>query len=145
MNTKVLGYAYEINPLDFCIVSFTEDEIKKNILKYSLQFKKEDAKKMIDDLKYIAKFTFNELGWEEDIREEGFFVIPDEIESHIVYALKQDNNGQTFIYSKVKLPHLEIYDNYLELSIKKCRYHSASNYSEKEKIKFEQQINKIFK
>ena len=52
--------------------------------------------------------AMNDVGWEGDVRE-GPYIIPVLAEVEVLHAVawKQDNNGNTFIWSPVPLPHLD--------------------------------------
>lgn len=50
---------------------------------------------------------FKAAGWEGDVREGPFvFSVPAESDMQWGLALKQDNNGTTFVASPVAMPHL---------------------------------------
>lgn len=67
-------------------------------------------------LEYLVAVTkmFNEfhdvflaMGWEGDIRDGPYVMsIPDQPSCAMAYAIKQDNNGDTFVASTIPLPHL---------------------------------------
>ncbi len=68
---------------------------------------KNDFRKFV----YAAWLAFNDIGWEGDSRSGHWncWALPDADSGflHWLIAVKQDNNGQTFLASPVPLPHLD--------------------------------------
>lgn len=69
-----------------------------------------DMRAWADGLVEIAMddVSLDDIGWEGDVRE-GPFIFPIPAEVTVLHAVvwKQDNNGNTFVWSPVSLPHLD--------------------------------------
>lgn len=64
-----------------------------------------DGNEALKDIKAV----FIELGWEGDVREGPYVVViptDDSYDPKYIVALKQDNNGETFLASPIPLEHL---------------------------------------
>ena len=106
----MLVYCYQLDtPIDFWIGAMTEDEL---FAAAERAFPDENAPhrvaRKIRALERLARDGFRGLGWEGDVREGPYyFGLPTEHELTFGYALKQDNNGTTFVAAPFPLPWLE--------------------------------------
>lgn len=98
-------YSYEIPPIDFRwehlnspehILATIKNDDDWEISAHIFEAAYENAKKLASS-----------LGWEGDALEEAVFFVPVEGEFRYGFALKQSNNGTTYIISPIPLPHLE--------------------------------------
>lgn len=63
-------------------------------------------------IKSVGKILIDHAGWDGKNREKNTWYLsaipdPDYSDSALILAIKQDNNGTCFIFSQLKLAHLE--------------------------------------
>lgn len=120
---KTTLYAYQINPVDWWAGALTLQEVMDRIRAEGLESRlpwpgdpdpeghEEPAVARLLGLYEAARVAAYEAGWEGDIRTGPYaWMLPNpdgggELEP-FAFAWKQDNNGATFVVSKVALPHL---------------------------------------
>lgn len=102
-------YCYKLPPIDFWEGAMTGGDLLSTMRTW-----RGDLGAVIgylssvDELERSAQDGFRELHWEGDIREGPYyFAVPGEADMIPGYALKQDNNGTTFVACTVELPHLD--------------------------------------
>ena len=116
MDDNGRGYAYAIGPIDHWIgwstlrgaalAQVDDAQTEDHGYAYSQEWLIDHMGNQLE----AAKKMFLELGWEGDIREGPYVTaipLTDECNFGLLFALKQDNNGQTFIWSPVPLPYLK--------------------------------------
>jgi len=109
-------YIYEMPPIDYFVPFKTLEQIIVDVEKEVYSEQVEGTKQTILKLVETAKECFRKYTlWEGDGR---VYVsgLPDVDYANSFYLImiKQSNNGTTFLYSPVELPHLE---EYLEATI----------------------------
>lgn len=114
-------YCYHIMPIDHwdgmrTAQQVIEDAVKRMVgagfddgeiwTRFDIEMVRDACNSMIRLLK-LAAIGFRRVGWEGDMREGPFFFsMPGEVNTLMGVALKQDNNGGTFVGSPVPLPNL---------------------------------------
>ncbi len=106
-------YFYAISPIDYGWEQMASvREHAKRIIDDSY-----DLKSAGEEIAELGKFVDKALkhgsdhGWEGDFRiEPHVFVMPGEVSCSVGVMWKQDNNGETFVASKVRLPWLDSLD-----------------------------------
>lgn len=107
-------YYYATGPIDYFAGTVSIEELKKQIIKETLDFQDSDLifNNIIRELEIakvnIAKYSL----WEGDIIEGPFvFAIPDPdiVGMQYGFVWKQRNNGTTFIASPCAIPWIEEY------------------------------------
>jgi hypothetical protein len=68
----------------------------------------DELRRFIKDLS-SAMEAFNSMGWQSTVTSDGVFYVPLENEFHYGFALKESDNGTTYIASPIPFPHLEEY------------------------------------
>jgi hypothetical protein len=111
---KMTWHTYEVPPIDFGWENLNSvQEIASRLLEKSLGSK---LKNDIDDSDLqsflrswnSAKEAASEKGWDGDLSLEPVVMwIPNHTEFNYGFALKQDNNGTTYVISPVRMPWLE--------------------------------------
>ena len=98
-------YSYEILPIDFRWEHLNSPEHVLATIKNDDDW---ELSAYIFEAAYeAAKKLAYSLNWDGDISEEAVFFVPIEGEFMYGFALKQSNNGATYIISPIPLPHLE--------------------------------------
>lgn len=100
-------YCYAISPIDWWDCTMTAEELLRSeggVSRYSCAL--EGVR--IGALQDAAMEAFRAIGWEGDFREPArFFALPGDGGMEVGVAIKQDNNGSTFIGSPYPLPWLQ--------------------------------------
>ena len=102
-------YNYAIPPIDFYWSKLKSPcEV---IREMTHDFNKVDElSRFIKDLS-SAMEAFKSMGWQSTVMSDGVFYVPFEDEFHYGFALKESDNGTTYIASPIPFPHLEEYLN----------------------------------
>ena len=102
-------YIYSLPPIDwwhgFQAVGDYIEHMKSELNAFGDTF---NTTRFISDLMELAPL-FARAGWEGDIREGVYLAgLPtDEPDTELIFALKQKNNGSTFIASPYRLPWIK--------------------------------------
>lgn len=101
-------YIYNIEPIDFFAALLTFPQLEEKIRRENDE---EDAKYWIaqaQDLLLTAIEYSSDVGWEHTYRHEPYFGALPYSETPALYVvIKQENNGQCFVTSPLRLPWLE--------------------------------------
>jgi hypothetical protein len=99
-------FVYDCGPIDWWVGWATEKEFLAQLA--ALQFG-EEATSAYHHRRHAGLVLARKAGWEGDMREGPFVAgLPSEPGTfEYLIAWKQDNNGQTFVVSPVRLPWLE--------------------------------------
>lgn len=102
-------HCYHISPIDFWAGALSVKGIVAALDDYECA--PDHLKRVLNDLaalEKLAKSGFRKLGWEGDATAgPSYFALPSETEFVFGYALKQSNNGSTFVASPHPLPWLD--------------------------------------
>ena len=114
-NTQV-WYNYAILPIDFYWSKLkSPGEVLREMTCDVREMTCDDRE--IDELGYFLKDlttamdAFRSMGWRSTVVNEGVFYVPFEDEFRYGFALKESDNGTTYIASPIPFPHYEEYLN----------------------------------
>jgi hypothetical protein len=102
-------YCYHISPIDHWPCTRTAKQRLQDVHEDGVPYWVAQEGAKLGALLAAATEAFRTIGWEGDYREPPvFFAVPScEVEMHLGVAVKQDNNGSTFIASPFPMPWLE--------------------------------------
>lgn len=107
-------FAYARAAIDFWPGWLAEEQFLDQLKAIYTSDDAEKATGEYEELKQSAFLLAKKVGWEGDIREGPFVAgLPTDMianDGKIMIAWKQDNNGDTFVVSPIKLAWLEIGD-----------------------------------
>ena len=103
-------YCYELPPIDWYTCTFTKGQLMRSLADSDYEGHVfEHVCEMVDELTAAAERSFKLIGWEGDCRDKRgprYFAVPGDGDMHIGCAIKQDNNGTTFIAAPCELLNL---------------------------------------
>ncbi|RZK42273.1 MAG: hypothetical protein EOO61_05505 [Hymenobacter sp.] len=107
-------YIYEMNPIDIWSGWIRLEDAIAEPGKYDIagSSTSTDEKEIIDELRekldYVKYLLARHTPWEGDGRVY-LTSMPTEVDGFLVFAIKQDNNGTTYLASPIEYPHLKEY------------------------------------